>query len=214
MSFKRFQVDLYIIKNKTELRVKWPTEIIQAHSGGAKQWLRSNIVIMHQAVDKILSRTRPKIRMLLKSRRFYGTSDMIFMFKTHLRGLIETNTPAIYHAAVTTLRPMDNLQNSYVHELGMSLEAAFLEHNVAPLCLRRDIAMLGLLFKIAHGICHPQLRDLLPPAATTNRVDRYRVAAGRLNRFGCHRLQLLDRCEGRQGFYFGRSLFGLVRVWN
>ena len=96
----------------------------------------------------------------------------------------------------------------------MSLETAFLENSVAPLCLRRDIAMLGLLFKIAHGILHPQLRDLFPPAATTNRVDRYRVAAGRLNRSGRHRLQLLDRCEGRQGFYFGRSLFGLVRVWN
>ena len=64
------------------------------------------------------------------------------MFKTHLWSLIGTNTPAIYHAAVSTLKPMDNLQNSYVHELGMSLEAAFLEYNVAPLCLRRDIAML------------------------------------------------------------------------
>ena len=73
--------------------------------------------------------------------------------------------------------------------------------------------MLGLLFKIAHGTCLPDARAMFPPLPTT-RVERYRVAAGRLNRSGRHRLQLFDRCQGRQGLNFGRSLFGLVRVWN
>ena len=92
---------------------------------------------MHDAVDKLLSRARPKIRMLLKSRRCYNAKHMLFMFKTHIWGLIETNTTAIYHAAASTLQPIDMLQTTYIHKLDMAIDEAFIEHNVAPLCVRR-----------------------------------------------------------------------------
>ena len=50
----------------------------------------------------------------------------------------------------------------FAREIGLSEDVAFMEFNVAPLGLRRDIGMLGLLFKIATGQAHPAFSDLFP----------------------------------------------------
>ena len=55
------------------------------------------------------------------------------MFKTHIWGLIETKTFAIYHVAASTLQPIDMLQTTCVHKLDMAIDEAFIEYNVAPL---------------------------------------------------------------------------------
>ena len=49
-----------------------------------------------------------------------------------------------------------------MHELEISQETAFLEHNFALPSLRRRIGLLGFAHKIALGGCHPRLSELLP----------------------------------------------------
>ena len=79
--------------------------------------------------------------------------------------------------------------------------------NLAPLCARRDMAMLGLLHKCALGEAPPQLLDLFPLAPPTHHPNT-RLHARR------HHLQLVDKTHGNHTTTFHRSLFGLVAIYN
>ena len=52
----------------------------------------------------------------------------------------------IYHAPRAVLARVDAIQTRFLRDAGMSELAALMEFNLAPLGLRRDIAMLVLLF--------------------------------------------------------------------
>ena len=109
---------------------------------------------MEANIQKILGKTRPKVTALLRTKRFYSTRDMVHQFKTHVLCHLELNTGAFYHALDTVLEPLDRLQTHFLHEIGLSPEAALLEYNLLPLRSRRDISMLGLIYKCAHGRAH------------------------------------------------------------
>ena len=116
---------------------------------------------------------------------------------------------AIYHASLAHLKKIDRLQISFLKEIGCTEEEAFLNFNVAPLCLRRDVGMLGLLFKIAVGRAHPAFgRFFFRVARPENRYDM---------RHQYHHLQLREIVLGSRDAIPGvmqRSLFGLVRIFN
>ena len=120
---------------------------------------------------------------------------------------MEGNSGAFFHAASTHLKRLDALQTSCLEKLGLSESEAFLKYNLAPLQLRRNIAMLGLLYKIARRETHPAFFDLFPfdnavPHHTTRLTMRR------------HRIQLQNRCDGSQSDVLNRSIFGMVRVFN
>ena len=163
---------------------------------------------MARNIEKILSRTRPKVKALLRSHRFYTTTDMVQQFKTHILCHLECNSGGFYHALDTVLAPLDNLQTQFVKSLGLTIEQAFLEYNLAPLRLRRDIAMLGLLSKCVHGTAHEDLRKLFPLMTGTKHSYQTRHQLHR------HELQLEEDRPGTHHALLRRSIFGLTRVWN
>ena len=55
---------------------------------------------------------------------------------------------AIYQATNTLIEKLDSIQSSFLKRLGYTEEDAFKSFKIAPLCLRRDIAMLGFIQKI------------------------------------------------------------------
>ena len=167
-------------------------------------------LLMHDAVDRIIAKTRPKLTALLKSRRYFTTHEMVRQFKTHILPMLESNTGAIYHAADSVLSPIDQLLDHFLRALGLSSDTAFLQHNMAPLSLRRDIAMLGVLHKCAHGRAHPDLLKLFPLAPPTQNSSRHntRLSSRR------HGKQLLEMYRGSELVVFRRSVFGLTRVFN
>ena len=130
-------------------------------------------------------------------------------FKSHIWGLIESVTPALYHAAPSVVGKLDRVQTSFVDKLGLTQREAFLWFGLQPLGLRRDIAMMGVLYKCAHGIAHPDLQVLFPTelpsrdAHTSTRIFQRK-----------HDKQLLLRHHGGQRMEFHRSIFGLVKIWN
>ena len=70
-----------------------------------------------------------------------------------------------------------------------------MDYNLAPLSMRRDIALLGMLHRAALGNGPPQLREMF----------RRRTGS----------LKLVDPLEGRQPtILMRRSIWGLVRVYN
>ena len=58
---------------------------------------------------------------------------------------IESSTPADYHAAPNNLKLIDEIQVDFLEALGIvSLDAMCYFFSIFPLCVRRDIAMLGI----------------------------------------------------------------------
>ena len=59
--------------------------------------------------------------------------------------MIEAVTPAVYHAASSRLKKLDGLLHSFLFHMQISEVEAFTHFNMAPLSMRREVAMLGLL---------------------------------------------------------------------
>ena len=108
---------------------------------------------MHSAVEQVLSKIRPKITAILRTRQYYSLENLILQFKTQIWGLIETNMGGYFHAASSLLDRIDGAQNRFLHELDVTPATAFLEFNFAPPSLRRNIGILGLLHKRVLGKC-------------------------------------------------------------
>ena len=84
---------------------------------------------------------------------------MLVQYKQQVLSYIEYRTPAIYHATASVLGRLDRLQDSFLRVLGISKEDALLYFNLAPLSMRRDIAVLGLLHRSAIGHGPPQFHE-------------------------------------------------------
>ena len=93
-------------------------------------------------------------------------------------------------------------------EILISANDASLNFGLAPLRLRRDIAMLGLLHKVRLGLAHPCFSHLF--LSCPNAEPRYLTKS--ITRR--HHKQLIDKCGGQQPGYLGRSFFCFVRVYN
>ena len=117
---------------------------------------------MTDAVNAVVQKARPKVKSLLRTRRFHSKAFLIMLFKSHVLPILEFGTAAFYHASDSVLKPLDQIFEGFLSELGMDEAEAFLEHNFLHLRARRDVAMLGLLFRCAKGMCHPELRRLFP----------------------------------------------------
>ena len=48
-----------LARYNTKLHVKWPTKMIHAHFDGSKQWLSSNIIVIHIPIMMLISNYRP-----------------------------------------------------------------------------------------------------------------------------------------------------------
>ncbi len=162
-------------------------------------------LVMEDEVRRIRRKSKPKIKAILSTRSVYSVRDLIQQFKTHVWCLLEASNIAIYHVSATHLESIDVLQSQFVREIGLSEEQAFLEHNLAPLKLRRDISALGLLHKIQLGEAHPDFGNLF-----TKRVGRIEANT----RHGKRRHGKQFEEIAGNSFYFNHSVFGAVRVYN
>ena len=86
---------------------------------------------------------------------------MLTQYKTHVLCLPEINPGGFYHATDTVLVKLDNLQNHFFNEMGVSRDSAFLEFNLLQLSTRRDIGMLGLVCKCVRGISYYKTHVLI-----------------------------------------------------
>ena len=117
-------------------------------------------LIMADAVAELVTDASWKLRTLIRTRRFYTDADLILLYKSHLLSYLEYRTPAIYHATRNVLEKLDAVQTRFHRDVGVNDATALLEFNLAPLCMRRDIAMLGMLHRAALGEGPPQLKEL------------------------------------------------------
>ena len=148
-----------------------------------------------------------KIKRILRGRRFFFDDEVVLQFKTFVWSGLEYRTIAIYHATETLLSKVGKLQTRFLHRLGYSEEPAFEKFKMAPLELRRDIAMLGLIHKSVRGEAHPEFSKFFTLTLQARR-SRTRLQNRR------HLYQLDDQRNGQQLAVWERSIFGLVSIYN
>ena len=163
-------------------------------------------LLMNHGIENILSRMRPKTKALLRLRGHYPVKELLNQFKTHIWGLVEYQNGAIFHASSYLLQKLDRVQQHFLDEIGIDAKTAFLECNFAPLVLRRNIGILGLLHKRVLGLAHPVFQRLLPFHADIFHEQR----EGRHNRqLYWHYLEVQF-----QRSLFQRSIFSMCGTYN
>ena len=98
---------------------------------------------MSDAVSEIVSAAGWKLRTLWRTRCYYTDADLITLYKAHLLSFLEYRTPAIYHATRAVLSRLDAVQSKFLNDIGVDEVTALDVFHLAPLSVRRDIAMLG-----------------------------------------------------------------------
>ena len=106
---------------------------------------------MAGAVSDIVSAAGWKLRVILRTRRFYSDADLVLFCKAHLLSFLEYRTPAIYHATRAVLSRLDAVQSRFLRDIGVDDISALVTFRLAPLATRRDIAMLGLIHRTILG---------------------------------------------------------------
>ena len=150
---------------------------------------------MTSAVRSLVGKVRWKNKMLLRSRRSFSTMDLVLQYKQQVLSYIEYRTPGIFHATTTVLKQLDQTQDRFLLELGIDRDAALMDFNLAPLSMRRDIAVLGLLHRAALGDGPPQLREIFQRRPGS--------------------LRLVDPLDGQNpSQLMRRSIWGSVKVYN
>ena len=143
----------------------------------------------------------------LEIHKFYCDADMVVMYKSQVLSYIEYKTPGIYHACANVLDSVDSIQRKFLSDICISLCDSLMSFKLAPLKVRRDIAMMGVIHRAALGKGPSQLQDLFPPAVSVGRRSA-RIAAKR------HTKERAVTIEDHQRCMVERSAFGLVRVYN
>jgi len=161
---------------------------------------------MRTQIEQLLSKIQSKSRAILRTRAYYDIPELLLQYKTHVWGLVECHCGGYYHAATSLLDRVDQVQFNFLAKLGLSEQQAFLEFNLAPTVLRRDVAVLGLLHKRVLGNSHRTLEKLLPFYS-----DRFDTSRG----FG-HTKQLCGQWLEATHYpsLFRRSIFQMVDLYN
>ena len=142
---------------------------------------------------------------MLRCRRFYSVGQLVYLYKAQILSFTESRTPALHHASVSVLQIIDRVQRRFLRQIDCSELEALRRFKLAPLPIRRDISMLGLIYRIAHGNAPASLSELFPRR-------NYRALPTRGAR---HDLQFVDFIgQGGHTEVFRKSCFGLITIWN
>ena len=159
------------------------------------------------ACMEIAAQGHLRTRAVLRLRPFYSTSELVNFYRNQVLSFLEVFTAAIHHANDFFLASVDRVQSAFLDELGLTEEIALLEFHLAPLGARRDIAILGLLHKIALGLAPASLCNMFP-SGDASFPRNLRGLGSR------HTKQLRDPIDGCQSRAMTRSAFGRIYVYN
>ena len=164
---------------------------------------------MDEAAREVAREAGWRLKTLLRCRRFYSTPQIVKLYKAQILSFIESGTPALHHASMSVLDAIDRVQRRFLREIGLTEEQALVDYRLAPLQARRDIAMLGMLFRIAHDTAPSELSSLFVPVHRRSEGLPTRALGVRHDR----QFQEFVSAGGHTEIY-RRSAFGLVTVWN
>ena len=168
-------------------------------------------LLMHAASRHVATEAGWRLKTLLRSRRYFTTPELMRLYKAQILSFAESSTPALYHAATTTLSRIDRVQTRFLREVGLTELQALKDYRLAPLRSRRDMGMLGLLHKVNLRKAPVQLEELFPRLGTvTEPMARQRFRRWR----PLHNRQLGTLANHYSTDTMQNSLFGLAHCYN
>lgn len=156
---------------------------------------------MTEAINDVVTQAGWKLRTLLRTRRFYCDAEMVLLYKSHLVSFIEYRTSAVYHARRDVFSRLDAVQTRFLRDANVTVLHALVRFNLAPLAVRRAIAMLGLIHRtvLGFGPLHFQKFFKIDVNGTERRKHRY---------------HLVDPRRSLSSQLLKRSALGLIAVNN
>ena len=106
------------------------------------------------------------------------------------------------------MKLLDDVQDAFLESINISRKDALLNFNLGPTCLRRDIAMLGVLHKVVLRVAPDPLQEMFSKKACDLRHFGFQEGPK------LHDKQLQDNVGNYSPILLKRSLFGLVHVYN
>jgi hypothetical protein len=155
---------------------------------------------MSDTVSEMVTEAGWKLRTIIRTRRYYTDAELILLYKAHLLSYLEYWTPAVYHCTRALLERLDAVQSRFLRQAGVDEVTALIEFHLAPLSVRRDIAMLGMIHRTAVGRGPPPFKEFFQ-----------RSEAGIGQR---HNRHLSDPLAGGRKSLPKISALGLVAVYN
>jgi hypothetical protein len=135
---------------------------------------------MSAAVEELAKTCRWKLKAILRTSRFNNGAALLNLYKSQILSFMEYRTAAIYHVCESALALLDSIQEKVLKVTNVSKTQAINDFNLAPLPVRRDIAMLGVIHRAAIGRGPGQFRQFFRPDVNV-----------RTDGSGKHRLSLL-----------------------
>ena len=121
---------------------------------------------------------------------------MTQMYKRRVLSYIEGGCVSFFHAAPSRLEPLDRILSRFLRFLGICDEIGFLEYNLAPLNVRRQISALGLIRRCALNKAPGALVKFFSRQDFRPCLYRTRFEASK------HNNQIYDIAEGGKGLVF------------
>jgi hypothetical protein len=103
---------------------------------------------------------------------------------------------------------VDKIQEHVLSEVSLTPVAALNDYDLAPLSARRDISMMGLIYRISSGLAPPQFSEFIYPPRPGEQ------GRGWAFNFQRHGKQLHDPIDGTSARIVERSVLGLIYSWN
>ena len=145
------------------------------------------------------------INAILRAQRMHNITGMMDLYKAKVLSYAEYRTAAIYHVIVFALETIDKVQQNFLFDIGVDETSALLEFNLAPLGLRRDIAMLGLIHRTVLGQGPAHFQKFFFAENCEHRRSKRRPR---------HHRQLHEYRKDNYLDAVGRSAQGLTSVYN
>ncbi len=160
---------------------------------------------MCDAVADLVGEMRWRVRSVLRAQRYHNTTGVMNLYKSKVLSYAEYRSAAVCHASVSLLDSIDAVQRKFLRDVGVDEVSAFMHFNLAPLTLRRDIAMLGLIHRTVLGQGPSHFQRFFFASASDARRSR---------RFKRHERQLHEYRNGKHLDIVARSALGLASVYN
>ena len=161
-------------------------------------------LVMQGAAHECAVQCAWRLRVLLRTQRFYNDAELVLMYKSHILSYLEFRTASLSHASTSVLSELDGLHDRFLRSVGLTEIEALMHFKLAPLALRRDIAILGVIHRCALRLGPKCLWKFFV-------LDDSEVPARAPRRHARH---LRGPCHLRCPDYALRSALGGARLYN
>ena len=162
-------------------------------------------LIMSEAIGECAQECHWRLSALLRTRRYFSVVDLVLQYKSQVLSYLEYRTAVVSHAADIHLHLLDSVQRRFLDNIDITDLVAFQQFNLAPLCARRDIANLGIIFR---AVTRRGPKKLWPFFTLDNASRRSSP------RWRFHRFQVADTYRALNRDYINRSTLGYIGIFN